>query len=252
MDSGLSHEQTTECQSEKPHITLNTGAPQGCVLSPALLTLFTHDCKPIHSSNTIVRFADDTTVVGLISGNDETHYREEVQHLVEWCMESDLVLNTTKTKEILVDYRRTQKMTLPALHINGAEVERVNNIKFLGLHITKDLTWTNYTTYLVKKTQQRLFFLSKLKKAKVPSQLLPGSMMSEAERKGKERKGKERKGKERKGKERKGKERKGKERKGKERKGKERKGKERKGKERKGKERKGRGCSSYEVTIYKL
>ncbi|KAK3521702.1 hypothetical protein QTP70_015808, partial [Hemibagrus guttatus] len=235
MDSGLSHEQTTECQSEKPHITLNTGAPQGCVLSPALLTLFTHDCKPIHSSNTIVRFADDTTVVGLISGNDETHYREEVQHLVEWCMESDLVLNTTKTKEIVVDYRRTQKMTLPALHINGAEVERVNNIKFLGLHITKDLTWTNYTTYLVKKTQQRLFFLSKLKKAKVPSQLLPGSMMSEAE-KGKERKGKERKGKERKGKERKGKERKGKERKGK-RKGKERKGKERKGKERKGKER---------------
>ncbi|KAK3530554.1 hypothetical protein QTP86_027916 [Hemibagrus guttatus] len=144
-------------------ITLNTGAPQGCVLSPALFTLFTHDCKPIHSSNTIVNFADDTTVVGLISGNNETH-------LVEWCVESDLVLNTTKTKEIVVDYRRTQKP--PPLHINGAEVERVNDIKFLHLHITKDLTWTINTTYLVKKAQQRLFFLRKLKKAKVPSQLL--------------------------------------------------------------------------------
>ncbi|KAK3546210.1 hypothetical protein QTP70_025211 [Hemibagrus guttatus] len=119
-----------------------------------------------------VRFADDTTVVGLISGNDETHYREEVQHLVEWCVESDLVLNTSQIKEIIVDYRRTQKMTPPPLHINGAEVERVNDIKFLGLHITKDLTWTINTTYLVKKAQQRLFFLRKLKKAKVPSQLL--------------------------------------------------------------------------------
>ncbi|KAK3548288.1 hypothetical protein QTP70_009081 [Hemibagrus guttatus] len=74
--------------------------------------------------------------------------------------------------EIVVDDRITQKTTSPPLHINGAEVERVNNIKFLGLHITKDLTWTINTTYLVNKAQQRLFFLRKLKKAKVPSQLL--------------------------------------------------------------------------------
>ncbi len=88
-------------------LTLNTGVPQCCVLSPALFTLFTHDCTPIYS-NSMVKFADDT-VVGLISGNDETHYKEEVQHLVMWCSDNDLVLNTTKTKEIIVDYRRTRK-----------------------------------------------------------------------------------------------------------------------------------------------
>ncbi len=65
-------------------LTLNTGVPQCCVLSPALFTLFTHDCTPIYSSNSMVKFANDT-VVGLISGNDETHYKEEVQHLVMWC-----------------------------------------------------------------------------------------------------------------------------------------------------------------------
>ncbi|KAI3368170.1 hypothetical protein L3Q82_007898 [Scortum barcoo] len=38
----------------------NTGTPQGCVLSPALFTLFTSDCSAIHSTNTIVvKFADD-------------------------------------------------------------------------------------------------------------------------------------------------------------------------------------------------
>ena len=31
-----------------------------------------------HDSNTIIKFADDTTVVGLITDNDETAYREEV------------------------------------------------------------------------------------------------------------------------------------------------------------------------------
>jgi len=63
-------------------------------------------------------------------------------------------------------------MTPPPLHIHGEEVENVNNIKFLGLYITNDRTWTVNTHYLVKKAQQRLFFMRKLKKAKVPSQLL--------------------------------------------------------------------------------
>ncbi|KAI3353888.1 hypothetical protein L3Q82_005093 [Scortum barcoo] len=63
-------------------VPLDQGLPHQQA-SGALFTLFTSDCSAIHSTNTIVKFADDTTIVGLISDNDETHYREEIQHLTQ-------------------------------------------------------------------------------------------------------------------------------------------------------------------------
>ena len=44
------------------------------------------------------KFADDTTVLGLITENDETVYREEVRDLIVWCKDNNLSLNMIKTK----------------------------------------------------------------------------------------------------------------------------------------------------------
>ncbi|CDQ69033.1 unnamed protein product [Oncorhynchus mykiss] len=98
-------------------LILNTGAPRAWVLSRLLYFLFTHDCTARHDFNTIIKFANDTTVVGLITVNDETAYREEVRDLAVWCQDNNLSLNVIKTKERIVDYRK--RRTEPPFSLKG-------------------------------------------------------------------------------------------------------------------------------------
>ena len=73
-----------------------------------------------HDSNTINKFADNTTVVGLIT--DETAYREEDRDLTVWCQDNTLSINVSKTKA--------------PINIDWTVVEWVESFKFLNVHFT--------------------------------------------------------------------------------------------------------------------
>ena len=120
------------------------------MLSPLLYSLFTRYCMARHDSNTIIKFADDTTVVGLITGNDETAYREGVRDLAVWCQDNNPSLNMIKTKKIIVDFRKRRTKHASIL-IDGAVVEQVKSFKFLGVHITSKLTWSKHTKTVMTK-----------------------------------------------------------------------------------------------------
>ncbi len=144
-------------------ITLNVRAPLGCVLSPLLYSLYTHDCVSSHSSTSIIKFADDTVVLGLISNNDETAYLDEVERLTSWCQDNCLSLNVSKTKELIVDFRKRHLRPYTPLMISGTPVERVSSFKNLGVNISEDLTWTTRIQTQVKKARQRLYHLRKFR-----------------------------------------------------------------------------------------
>jgi hypothetical protein len=79
-------------------LIFNTGGPQGCVLSSLLYSLFTGDCLGRARLQHHLKFVNDTTVVGLITDNNVTAYREEVRYAGVWWPDNNLSLNVSKTK----------------------------------------------------------------------------------------------------------------------------------------------------------
>jgi len=150
---------------------LNTGALQGCVLSPLLYSLFTNDCRCNEASVKMVKFADDTTVTGLISNCGETAYRKEIQSVINCCENDNLILNQSKTKEMIIDYHK-KKEPLTPIYINNECIEIVNSFKFVGITISSDLNWHFNTKLTIKKAHQRLYFLRQLKKFNLNTEIM--------------------------------------------------------------------------------
>ncbi len=145
--------------------------PKGCCLSPKLFSLYTYDCNFTQDNTIIIKYADDTTIIGLIKGEDESSYRELVHKIIVYGENNDLVLNIDKTKELIVDFRR-RAPTLQPLIIKGTEVEQTVSYTFLGLHISENLSWAKNTATTVKRAPQRLYFMRLLKKARLRCQPL--------------------------------------------------------------------------------
>jgi hypothetical protein len=129
----------------------------------------------MHASNSIIKFADDTTVVGWITNSNMAAYREIVRALGVWCQENNLTLKRQK-KEIIVDFRKQQREH-PPIHINGTAVEKEESFKFLGVHVTEKLKWSTHTDSMVKKVEQRLFNIGRLKKFGLSPKTLKLSQM---------------------------------------------------------------------------
>ncbi|TWW73164.1 putative RNA-directed DNA polymerase from transposon BS [Takifugu flavidus] len=152
-------------------VVSSIGAPQGTVLSPILFTLYTSDFCYNSEMCHIQKFADDTAIVGCIRDDEEEEYRCLVRDFVAWCHNNSLQLNTSKTKELVIDFGRDRPRPRP-VQIGTEEVEGVQTYKYLGLWLDNRLDWTSNTRQLYKKTQSRMYFLRRLRSFNICRKLL--------------------------------------------------------------------------------
>lgn len=143
-------------------ITTSTGAPQGCVLSPVLFTIYTSDCRPTSPECRIIKYADDTVVLGLICNSNESTYRNEISQLCTWCEKHNLLLNADKTKEMVFDFRKNSYDVFRPVFIDDSPIEVVDTFKYLGTTFSCDLKWSPHINAQVAKANKRLYFLRKL------------------------------------------------------------------------------------------
>ncbi|XP_055493496.1 uncharacterized protein LOC129698391 isoform X1 [Leucoraja erinacea] len=148
-------------------VVCNDGAPQGTVLAPFLFTLYTTDFNYKSDTCHVQKYSDDTAIMVCVRNGQEEEYR----NFCAWSEENCLILNTTKTKEMVVNFGRS-KLPLQPVNAAGADIEVVQTYKYLGVHLDNKLDWSVNSDSLYKKGQSRLFFLRRLKSFNVCSDML--------------------------------------------------------------------------------
>ena len=88
-----------------------------------------------------------------------------------WGESNYLELNVKKTKEMIVDFRRTHCDHEP-LVINNVAVDVVENYKYLGTIIGDKFTFNQHAENVFKKSNSRMYFLRQLKKLDVDSKIV--------------------------------------------------------------------------------
>lgn len=87
-----------------------------------------------------------------------------------WCSGNKLIVNESKTQYILFYKRRVVPDFV--VQMNGMEISRTNQAKFLGLHVDSQLTWAAHIEHVAGKLKSAYFAIVNLKTVLTTKQLL--------------------------------------------------------------------------------
>lgn len=150
-------------QSQKKRVTC--GVPQGSVLGPVLFILYINDIVSVSNLLKCIMFADDTTL--FYSGENVNTVLQTVQNefekIIMWFNANRLSLNISKTKYMIFSCKKNDIDV--NLSVQGSEIERTHEIKFLGIMIDDNLTWKSHIDQVKSKVSQIVAVLHKVKES---------------------------------------------------------------------------------------
>ena len=86
---------------------------------------------------------------------------EELCRVEQWLTARKLLLNLSKSKYVIFNYRRN--CTLPAIYIGHGEILRTDPTKFLGIHLDENLTFTTHFDAVAINVSKLVGILYRLK-----------------------------------------------------------------------------------------
>ena len=148
---------------ESPWASVNAGVPQGTLLGPVCFIFHIND---LQTSAHMVKYVDDSTLWSVGSSGVDDLLQRSAQEAETWATDTLMSLNSDKTKDMVVCFMR-KRPPVPAITLGGCEIERVSQIKLLGVIIADDLKWQGHVNYVAGKGSSRLYFLRMLRRAGV-------------------------------------------------------------------------------------
>ena len=136
---------------------VTSGVPQGSVIGPALFLLYINDIN--HNIRSKIRlFADDSVIYKQIDSQaDAIHLQEDLDTLSDWSKKWLMNFNIKKCA-ILTITRKRKPLTTDYKLLNES-IPRVEQYKYLGVHISKDLRWNTHCQQTLQKANKTLGLL---------------------------------------------------------------------------------------------
>lgn len=159
--------------SKSELLDVTSGVPQGSVLGPVLFLVYVNDIAQCIKKDIRVRlFADDCLLYKEIKNQDDSKILNDALQVVEeWCEISKMKINRDKT----VVFRVTNK-TKHVVDFNYTlgtfTLAAVDSLKYLGVTISKNLSWKEHVKNICSTAEMKLWFLRrKLKLASKDAKL---------------------------------------------------------------------------------
>lgn len=113
------------------------------------------------------KYVDDTSLAENVMKNQPSYMQKFVDEFSSTAGVDGFQLNETKCKELRINFSNNPVRFEPVI-INDEEIEVVPSGKLLGLKISSDLKWNAHIEDTCKKVASRLYFLTQLKRARLP------------------------------------------------------------------------------------